>query len=348
MISIYQLSTLSINNAENSIKTHIQTLFSVKRICAIPSFPPTKKVIERCHQGKTWAPVEDATAKFSFITSMFEGYTSELLLHRPERFVITGPVLIATAIGIGAASVATAGVTATYVAKEETNRIALEVKIHREEDLDNGIHNNMLNFNISVAIAKDLDNIRYASTLSALNVNELYQATSSNNEVKHLFSKASVFSFSDPSTEQWFTNIADMVSNNTGHLSKSESEEVTRLSAELSNMVTMLVPLSNVSHKCEDKLLLKTMISPHIDYRARMEVEMVDGRLQYKYKNDSTYILISQDAVLSQSNKMFNQDIHVIGRTCTIHKSINSTSSSTGNALFENFHSFMNSQKWPS
>ena len=266
---------------------------------------------------------------------MFKGYSSELL-QRPERFVVSGPILIATAIG--AASVATAGVTAHYITKEETNRIVEEVKIHREEDLDNGIHNNMLNFNISAAIAKDLDNIRYASTLSALNVNELYQATSTNNEVKHLFSKATVFSFSDPSTEQWFTDIEDMVSNNTGHLTKSESKEVTRLSAELTNMVTTLVPLSNISHKCEDKLLLKTMITPHINYRARMEVEMVDGRLQYKYKNDSTYILISQDAVLSQSTKMFNQDIHVIGRTCTIHKSINSTSSSTGNALFENFH----------
>ena len=84
--------------------------------------------------------------------------------------------------------------------------------------------------------------------------------------------------------------------------------------------------------------LLKTMITPHINYRARMQVEMVDGRLQYKYKNDSTYILISQDAVLSQSTKMFNQDIHVIGRTCRVDKSINFSSSSTGNALFENFH----------
>ena len=65
---------------------------------------------------------------------------------------------------------------------------------------------------------------------------------------------------------------------------------------------------------------------------------MKDGKLQYKYRNDSTYILLSQDAILSQSTKMFNQDIHVTGRTCRFDKSINSSSSSTGNALFENFH----------
>ena len=129
---------------------------------------------------------------------MFEGYSSELL-QRPERFVVSGPILIATAIG--AASVATAGVTAHYIAKEETNRIVEEVKIHREEDVDNGIHNNMLNFNISAAIAKDLDNVRYASTLSAHNVNTLHHASQTNNEINHLFSKEKILSFSDPATE---------------------------------------------------------------------------------------------------------------------------------------------------
>ena len=175
---------------------------------------------------------------------MFEGYSSELL-QRPERFVVSGPILIATAIG--AASVATAGVTAHYIAKEETNRIVEEVKIHREEDVDNGIHNNMLNFNISAAIAKDLDNVRYASTLSAHNVNTLHHASQTNNEINHLFSKAKILSFLDPATEQWYSAIEDMVSNSTSFLTNSEIKEVTRLSAELTSMVTTLVPLSNIS-----------------------------------------------------------------------------------------------------
>ena len=104
---------------------------------------------------------------------MFEGFTSEFLrqekgtaLVRTERFVISGPILIGTAIG--AASIATAGVTAHYVAKQETNRIVKEEKAHRIEDVDNGIHNNMVNVNISVEIAKDLDNIRYTSSTAFL------------------------------------------------------------------------------------------------------------------------------------------------------------------------------------
>ena len=52
----------------------------------------------------------------------------------------------------------------------------------------------------------------------------------------------------------------------------------------------------------------------------------------------STYILVSQDAVLSKTTKMFGQDIHVIGRTCRIHNSVNDTSSPSANALFEDFN----------
>ena len=80
---------------------------------------------------------------------MFEGFTSDYLtqekgtaLVRPKRIVISGPILIATAIG--AASVATAGVTAHYVAKAETDRIVEEEQAHRIEDVNNGIHNNWL------------------------------------------------------------------------------------------------------------------------------------------------------------------------------------------------------------
>ena len=62
---------------------------------------------------------------------------------------------------------------------------------------------------------------------------------------------------------------------------------------------------------------------------------MVDGKLIQKYENRSTYILLSQDAVLSKKTKMFGQDIHVIGRICKIHNSVNATSSPSTDALFE-------------
>ena len=95
---------------------------------------------------------------------MFEGFTTDYLkqergtmIARPKRFFVSGPILIGTAIG--AASIATAGVTAHYVAKQETNRIVEEEKAHRIEDVNNGIHNNWVNLNMFVEIAKELDNI---------------------------------------------------------------------------------------------------------------------------------------------------------------------------------------------
>ena len=120
-------------------------------------------------------------------------------------------------------------------------------------------------------------------------------------------------------------------------LTESEIKETTRLSADLTSMVTEVVPISNSSHKCEDKVLVKTMLVPLINYRSRMEVTMVDGKLIQKYGNRSTYILLSQDAVLSKKTKMFGQDIYVIGRVCKIHNSVNATSSPSTDALFEEF-----------
>ena len=47
--------------------------------------------------------------------------------------------------------------------------------------------------------------------------------------------------------------IEDMVDNSTSILTNSEVKDVTRLSAELTSMVTTLVPLSNISQKCKHK-----------------------------------------------------------------------------------------------
>ena len=112
-------------------------------------------------------------------------------------------------------------------------------------------------------------------------------------------------------------------------LTESEVKETTRLSADLTSMVTTVVPISNSSYKCEDMLLVKTMLVPLVNHRSRMEVTMVDGKLIQKYGNRSTYILLSQDAVLSKKT--------VIGRVCKIHNSVNASSSTSTDAIFEEF-----------
>ena len=189
----------------------MRTLFTVSRICELPNYPSSTEAINRCHKGLPWSTKEDATKKFSFLSDMFESYTTALL--RTPRFVVSGSIIIATAIG--AASVATAGLTAHYVAKSETDRIVAEQKVLCAIDVDNNIHNNYVNYNITLAIAKDLDNIRYTSAMSAKIVNDLHHAGQLSNRVTHMFSKDPVLSFRDPAAEQWFTSIEDIVTNNT-------------------------------------------------------------------------------------------------------------------------------------
>ena len=173
-----QSTQMSIANFEKAIKKHSQTLYSVKRVCELPAYPSSEEIISRCHQGLKWAPREDATKKFKLLTSMFEGFTTDYLrqekgtaIARPKRFLVSTPILIGTAIG--AASIATAGVTAAVIAKSETNRIVEEEQAHRIEDVDNAIHNNWVNLNISVEIAKDIDNIRHTEAWSSHAINTL-------------------------------------------------------------------------------------------------------------------------------------------------------------------------------
>ena len=170
---------------------------------------------------------------------MFESYTTALI--RERRFVVSGSIVIAAAIG--AASVAASVPTAYFVAKSETAHITEEQNALRAIDVDNGIHNNFINHNISLAIAKDLDNIRYTSALSAHNSYELHHAIQMKDRVTHMFSKDTVLSFSDPGSERWFTTIKEIVSNNTQGLTSSEIKEATRISADLSTLTTTVVPI---------------------------------------------------------------------------------------------------------
>merc|ERR1712030_151643 len=131
------------------------------------------------------------------------------------------------------------------------NRIVKQEQAHRIEDVDNAIHNNWVNLNISVEIAKDIDNIRHTAALSSHAINTLSHAEASNDEVNHLFSRASTLEFSDPATEEWYTTIEEMNSRRSVGLTKSEVKEQTRLSADLTIVVMTVVPITNSSHKCE-------------------------------------------------------------------------------------------------
>ena len=142
--------------------------------------------------------------------------------------------------------------------------------------MDNAIHNNYVNLNLTGIIAKDLDNIRQTEAWSSQSGNSVSQAESSSEEINHLFSRSKVFEFSNPRSEEFYNAIEDRVSRDAVGLTESEVRESTRLSADITSMITTAVSTSSVSKKCDDMLLIKTMVTPIINHRSRMEVSRVD------------------------------------------------------------------------
>ena len=195
-----QTSKITANNFEEAIKIHTRSLVDLNRVCEMKKYPDSAEIISRCHQNLTWSQEEFATKKFSFFTELSEGFTAEYLElergTRIERFIISTPILIGTAIGT--AAIATAGVTAVVVAKNKVQGVIEAEKIHREEDIENSIHNNFVNLNLTGTVAEDIDNFRTSEDWSSLSTNAVSHARSSSNVINHLFSKAEIFQFSHP------------------------------------------------------------------------------------------------------------------------------------------------------
>ena len=131
--------------------------------------------------------------------------------------------------------------------------------MHRIEDEDNAIENDYINLNITALIAKDIDNIRKTEAWSSDSTNSVSHAEASNNVLAHLFSRSGVFEFSYPNTEKYYTRIGKTVSKNSVGLTNLELKEMTRLSTDITNIVTMAIfqtkkmikKLSpSIGHKC--------------------------------------------------------------------------------------------------
>merc|ERR1712105_389180 len=191
-----QTSRITANNFEEAIKIHTRSLVDLNRVCEMKEYPDSAEIISRCHQNLTWSQEEFATKKFSFFTELSEGFTNEYLElergTRIERFIISTPILIGTAIGT--AAIATAGVTAVVVAKKEVQGVIEAEKIHREEDIGNSIHNNFVNLNLTGTLAKDIDNVRTTEAWSSLSSNSVSHAQLSSKVIGHMFSRSQFLS----------------------------------------------------------------------------------------------------------------------------------------------------------
>ena len=108
------------------------------------------------------------------------------------------------------------------------------------------------------------------------------------------------------------------------------------MTSGLTSMTTSLLPLKPNSNKCRDTMLLKTLVIPIINFN-QSKVFKIDQGLLKEYSDKNTYTLLSQDSVLSKETTLFKRKIQIIGCSCTVANSVNSSSTSSGNYLVENY-----------
>ena len=108
------------------------------------------------------------------------------------------------------------------------------------------------------------------------------------------------------------------------------------MTSGLTSMATSLLSLKHNSNKCRDTMLLKTLVIPIINFNQSKVFKMDQGLLK-EYSDKDTYTLLSQDSVLSKEITLFKRKIQIIGRSCSVANSVNSSSTPSVNYLVENY-----------
>ena len=249
------------------------------------------------------------------------------------------PVVIGIAAGAGI--IGTSAVTAKLVAEEESNRVVTEVRTGRQVDISNNLRNNFINFNYTKLVAAELDVIRMTEAISTHATVLLHDSEDLKQDLAQLVSRKEKLKYTSTFAEEYWTAIKDVNMENNIGLTTAEVNRKTRLSAELTTLVTTLSPISNSSASCRNQILTKTLLIPVIDHHKRTEIEIKGGRmfprnLPLLHKNPH-YFIIPKESVMSRETDLFGRASHIVGRVCTASSSINASSITSTEAVSETF-----------
>ena len=151
------------------------------------------------------------------------------------------------------------------------------------------------------------DFLKYTTALSAQSSTNFHNAETLQHKISFMFNKEKILSFDDPQTEKWFSTIKDVVTNNTMGITNTEMKEATRLTAGLTSLTTSLVPLKPNSERCEDAILLKTLLVPVIQFNSSARFTIKDGLLKESSTNGSSHTLLSNYSVISKTTDLFGR-----------------------------------------
>ena len=167
-----QLTSIAIETLENAISTLTHTIFSLNGVCELPDLPSSKEVISRYHNNQPWSTGDGVSERHKFLEEMMQGYHSFVMRHK--RFIISGPIFVATANGLLSSAGA---ITASYaVPHSESAQVSEEQNFLRKVASENAITNNIINNNVSVKLYKAINGIHYIHTLSTKTANLFHNA----------------------------------------------------------------------------------------------------------------------------------------------------------------------------
>ena len=248
--------------------------------------------------------------------------------------MVSGPIIFATIVGI--LSTTTSAVTAHVISVNEANKVMDAEMLHREEDIDNGITNNLINIGKTNNLSISVDHLRHATTHASNAVTNVMDSLELNTKINHCISQDKTIQYSYPALEEYSEDIRAMVAQDTLGLMDSDIESMVRLASNTATVVTTSIPVSGSSKKCENRLMMKTLYVTVVNHRTRTIITKERDRL-YPSGDRSRYLLIPLDGVLSKAAELFNQEIHMVGRTCWAHHSINASASPASDPLFQTF-----------
>jgi hypothetical protein len=271
--------------------------------------------------------------------SLFNERSIEALLSRHPRLAFFLPVVIGLAIGGGV--IGTAAVTSKIVAEEESRRVVQQIKAGRQVDIANSLKNNFVNYNFTRVMAAELDIIRMTEAISTHATVLVHNSEDLKQELVQLVSRQEKLKYTSTFAEEYWSAIKEVNVENGVGLTNAEVNRKTRLSADLSTLVTTLSPISNTSAMCRNQVLTKTLLVPVVDHHRRTEIEIKGNRMIPRstplMQETPHYFIIPEDSVMSRETDLFGKGAHVVGRICTASSSINASAITSAEAVSESF-----------
>ncbi len=346
---------LSVENFENAVKKSFEILFLLQRLCDVGNLPQSQEAIKQCRGGKSWRMKDFNGKKYEFLDEMLGDFTTEFRpsggtnpretrsietpLSRHPRLAFFLPVVIGLAIGGGV--IGTAAITSKIVAEEESRRVVQQIKAGRQVDIANSLKNNFVNYNFTRVVAAELDVIRMTEAISAHATVLVHNSEDLKQELVQLVSREEKLKYNSAFAEEYWSAIKSVNVENGVGLTNAEVNRKTRLSADLSTLVTTLSPINNSSAMCRNQVLTKTLLVPVVDHHRRTEIEIKGNRMVPRntpmMQKNPHYFIIPENSVMSRETDLFGRGAHVVGRVCTASSSINASATTSTEAISESF-----------